>query len=118
MAGTDLQPVDWPVRCTQGDILPVESVAVAREVGGVETAATLTSAVAQVRETRDRSSTLVLDLSASVSGDDVSWGGVSVPLEPGTWWWDLHVVGTVGAVTLNLTILGGSFRIDRDVSHV
>lgn len=118
MAGTDLQPADWPVRCTQGDLLPVETRSVARVVAGVSTAATLTSAVAQVRQRRDRSSTLVLDLDASVSGDEVSWGGVAVPLSPGSWWWDLQVTGTFGAAAFDLTVLAGSFVIARDVSDV
>lgn len=118
MAGTQVGPVSWPVVCTQGDTLPVETRSVARVVAGVSTAATLTSAVAQVRQRRDRDSTLVVDLSASVSGDEVSWGGVAVPLTPGSWWWDLQVTGTFGATAFDLTVLAGSFVIGRDVSDV
>ncbi len=118
MAGTQVGPVSWPVVCTQGDTLPVETRSVARVVAGVSTAATLTSAVAQVRQRRDRASTLVVDLNAQVSGDEVSWGGVTVPLTPGAWWWDLQVAGTFGASAFDLTVLAGSFTIGRDVSDV
>lgn len=118
MAGTQVGPLSWPVTCTQGDLLPVETRSVARVVAGVSTAATLTSAVAQVRQRRDRASTLVVDLNASVSGDEVSWGGVRVPLSPGTWWWDLQVTGAFGAAAFDLTVLAGSFVVGRDVSDV
>lgn len=118
MAGTQVGPVSWPVVCTQGDLLPVETRSVARVVAGVSTAATLTAAVAQARQRRDRDSTLVVDLNATVSGDEVSWGGVTVPLTPGSWWWDLQITGTFGATAFDQTVLAGSFVIARDVSNV
>ena len=118
MSGSDVSPGQWPVRCTQGDTLPLETVGVAYEVGGVETSVTVTAAIAQVRRQASRDAALVLDLDASFSGSDVSWGDVEVPLDPGVWFWDLQVTGTAGSDAIDLTILAGTFTIRRDVSHV
>lgn len=118
MSGTRLKPAAWPIECTQGDTLPVETVEVVVEVGGVETPVAVTAVVAQVREHRDRSSDLVVDLDGAFSGSSVSWGGVVVPDRPGVWRWDLQVTGTAGAVAVDLTLLGDTFSIHRDVSHV
>lgn len=117
-AAIDLAPADVSIRCTQGDRLEVFTVGIVRERGGVETAATVTSAVAQVRRSRDRSADLVVDLAPSWSGSSVTFGGVSVPTTPGVWWWDMQVTGSFGADPFDLTVLAGSVSIGRDVSHV
>lgn len=118
MAGTDLRPGQWPARCVQGDVFPVETVEVVVERGGVEFPVSVTAAVAQVRCRRDRSSGLILDLDATFAGSSVSWGGVAVPVLPGLWAWDLQVTGTVDGDVFNLTVLEGAFSIGTDVSHV
>lgn len=117
-AAIDLSPAPCAIRCTQGDRLERFTVDVVRDRGGVETPATISAVVAQVRRGRDRSADLVVDLAPSHAGSTVTFGGVAVPTLPGVWWWDLQVTGTFGADEFDLTVLADSFTIGRDVSHV
>lgn len=121
MGGTDQGPQSWPITATQGDLLLVEGFDVNRVVGEgsskVVTPAVITSALATCRLQRHREATLVLDMVATYSGNSVRWGGVRVPTRPGSWWWDLQVIGTFGSDPFDLTLVSGKFTILRDTAH-
>lgn len=72
------------------------------------------SAIAHVRATRSRAATLIVDLTTSVSTNEVTVGdGVSLDaVDPGTYYWDLQVTDSDGP----LTIVGGTFTVLADVS--
>ena len=72
------------------------------------------SALAQVRESRSRTATLVKDLEAALDGSTLTFGdGVSLDdVDPGTYWWDVQVTDADGT----LTIMGGTFTVLADVS--
>lgn len=95
---------------TQGDTVWEETIALVKDGSAWEP----DTALAQVRESKSRTATLVKDLSASLDGSDLSFGdGVSLDdVDPGTYWWDVQVTDTDGT----LTIMGGTFTVLADVS--
>lgn len=107
----DFTPADVRVVVTQGDVLREITLTLTLEDGSPWNLSAVQDAL--VREGQSRSSTLVLTIPASVSGNVVTLGPVSIPATPGVHWWDCEVEDSDGA----LTIVGGSFRILEDVSH-
>lgn len=103
----DLTPAEWNFTRTQGDVmLPTTFGSIA--ING--SPLLVTSAEAQVRVRRDRTSTLVLDLDPSFAADAVTVGdGVALDVAPGVYWWDVQVN--------DLTIVAGTFRVLNDVSE-
>lgn len=95
---------------TQGDTTRPEVFALTKDGSPWE----VDSAIAQVRESRSRTSTLVVTLGASVSTNEVTVGdGVSLDaVDPGTYWWDLQVTDSDGP----FTVVGGTFTVRADVS--
>ena len=106
--GSNFAPAEWPITAVRGDTLREQPWAL--EDDG--TPMVLVSAVAQVRERRDRSSTLVLDLAAAVSGADVTIGPVAMDVDAGVYWWDLEITTADGP----LTVLAGTCTVLADVS--
>jgi hypothetical protein len=107
MAGVqdDLTPGRWDFTRTRGDIMLGTEFAVT--IDGV---AATTDPIAQVRATKSRSSDLILDLEATVSGDNIVVGeGVELDVDPGVWWWDLSVD--------SVTVVSGTFHVLGDVSE-
>ena len=111
MAQSNLTPAEFPWTVTRGDHTVAVEFALARD----GSAWSVDTVLAQVRESRSRTSDLVLDLDASVSGSTVTVGdGVSLAsVAPGLFYWDLQV--TDGGEIL--TVVGGTFRVLDDVSH-
>ncbi len=111
----NLAPGRWDVTRTVGDTdVPVLFTL---EWDGVPV--TITSAVAQVRVKRDRTSTEVYERTCDVVavGEVRVGDGDVIPDEPGSWWWDLQVSGSVGATAVDLTFLAGTFVILRDATN-
>lgn len=105
----DLSPGRWPITRTRGDTFTATSFTLTRD--GSPWA--VDSARAQVRQTRDRDSDLVLDLGASVTANVVTVGsGVELDVPVGSYWWDLEVEDD-GAI---LTVATGPFTVLHDVS--
>jgi hypothetical protein len=106
----DMTPAEVPWTCTRGDT--TTEIEFTLERNGV--AWNVDSAVAQVRQRRNRTSTLVLALTTSVAGAVVSVGdGDSLAaVDPGVYYWDLEVVDG----TDRLTICGGTFQVLDDVT--
>lgn len=110
----DLKPGRWPVKRTAGDTdVPVTFTL---EWDGLPVV--VSSAFAQVRVRQDRGSTEVYERTCDVTGlNSVQVGaGDVIPNTPGKWYWDLQVDGTVGALDVSLTFVGGPFIIVRDTS--
>ena len=113
-AGSNLTPADWPIVRTRGDSMVPEEFTLT--IDG--TALTPTSAIAQVRTARSRTSTLVLELSVDLSTNVVTVGdGDDLDdVDPGVYWWDLQVTNT--AYPSGLTLISGTFQVLDDVSEV
>lgn len=110
MAQSNLTPADFPWICTRGD----HTVAVEFTLARDGSPWTVDSALAQVRASKSRTSTLVLDLDASVAGAVVTVGdGVELDCDPEVYYWDLQVTDGTDV----LTIAGGTFQVLDDVSH-
>jgi hypothetical protein len=114
MAGSDLSPANWPIVRTRGDSMVAEEFTLT--IDGL--ALTPTSAIAQVRESHSRSSTLVLDLSCDLAANVVTVGdGDDLDdVTPGVYWWDLQV--TNASYPVGLTLIAGTFQVLDDVSEV
>lgn len=113
----DLSPGVWDITRTRGD--GFTPVGFEIEVDAAPMA--VAGAVAQVRQRRDRSSTLLFTPSVSVSGATVTVGAFESlePLTAGTWFWDLQVWdGTDWKQGSPLTVVAGVFRVVEDVTHV
>jgi len=110
MASSNLTPADFPWTCTRGDHTVAVEFTLARD--GSPWA--VDSALAQVRESRSRTSTLVLTLTTSVAGAVVSVGDSDslASVSPGVYYWDLQVTDNSDI----LTIAGGTFEVLEDVS--
>lgn len=115
MPTDDLTPGSWVVTRTAGDADVATNFTV--EVDGVPL--TITAALSQVRERRNRESTLVLERTCSYAANVVTVGdGDTIPNTPGSWWWDLQVEGTVDGDAFGpQTIVSAPFEILRDVSE-
>jgi hypothetical protein len=111
MARSNLAPADFPWTCTQGDHTVAIDFTLARDGSPWE----VDSALAQVREDKSRSSTLVLTLTTSIAGAVVTVGdGDSLAsVSPGIYHWDLQVTDNSDV----LTICGGTFEVLNDVSN-
>lgn len=107
---SDLSPANYPMIRSQGDTVWEESVALVKDGSAWEP----DSALAQVRESRSRTATLVVDLGASLSTSTLTFGdGVSLDaVDPGVYYWDVQVTDSIGT----LTIMGGTFTVLADVS--
>jgi hypothetical protein len=114
MAGSDLSPANWPIVRTRGDSMLPEEFTLTIDGGAL----TPVSAIAQVRESHSRSSTLVLELSVDLATNVVTVGdGDDLDaVTPGVYWWDLQV--TNAAYPSGLTIIAGTFQVLDDVSEV
>lgn len=108
----DFAPADVRVTVTQGDVWRETTLTLTLEDGSAWNLASVEDA--QVRERQSRSSDLILTVPATVSGNVVTLGPVTIPATPGVFWWDVQVADADGA----LTIAGGPFRILEDVTHV
>lgn len=111
MASSNLTPADFPWICTRGDHTVAVDFTLARDGSPW----TVDSALAQVRASKSRSSTLVLTLTTSIAGAVVTVGdGDSLAsVTPDVYYWDLQVTDN-GDV---LTIAGGTFQVLDDVSN-
>jgi hypothetical protein len=111
MPSSNFTPKTYDFIHTRGDtVLPVE-FGLKRD--GV--AWTVDSAVAQVREAKNRASTLILTLTDVVATGKVTVGGDQLTsINPGTYYWDLQV--TDG--TEVLTLVAGKFVVLNDITHV
>ena len=106
----DLSPGRWPITRTRGDTNTATSFTLERDGSPW----VVDSARAQVRQTRDRNSDLVLELGATVAANVVTVGaGVELDVPVGGYWWDLEVVDD-GAV---LTVATGPFTVLHDVTE-
>jgi len=102
----DLTPGGWDFTRVRGDLMRPTTFTVV-----LDAAPAITAPVAQVRVRKDSGSTLVLDLDATVVGNNIVVGdGVALNVDPGTYWWDLQVS--------DLTVVAGTFRVLNDVSEV
>lgn len=110
MVRNDMTPAEVPWTCTRGDTTTEIEFTLERNGSPWN----VDSALAQVRERRSRTSTLVLELTASVNGAVVSVGDGDdlAGVDPGVYWWDLEVVDG----TDRLTICGGTFQVLDDVT--
>lgn len=111
MASSNLAPANFPWTCTRGDHTVAVDFTLARD--GSPWA--VDAALAQVREGKSRSSTLVLTLTTSIAGAVVTVGdGDSLAaVSPGLYYWDLQVTDNSDV----LTLCGGTFEVLEDVSH-
>ena len=67
--------------------------------------------LAQVKASKSNTAAVVLDLDATVSGNNIVVGeDVDLDVDPGVYYWDLEVD--------DLTVIGGTFQILDDVSEV
>ena len=112
-SGSDLTPADWPIVRTRGDSMVPEEFTLT--IDG--SALTPTSAIAQIREGRSRTTTLVLALSVDLSSNVVTVGdGDDLDdVDPGVYWWDLQV--TNASYPSGLTLIAGTFQVLNDVSE-
>src|SRR5690554_1325658 len=109
MAATDLTPGAWPITIVQGDDLPEHTFTVRAD--GV--AVSLSRSLAQVRKDKLATSTVLMTITTSEAGGDVTLGGDTVDLPPGVYWWDLETESTELGVR---TVLGDTFRVIAGVS--
>lgn len=110
MAASNLTPQDFPWTVSRGDT----TVAVEFTLERDGAAWSPDSALAQVRESKSHTSTLVLDLDATIGGSTLTIGdAVEVDVDPGVYYWDCHIVD--GAETV--TVLAGTFQVLPDVSE-
>jgi hypothetical protein len=107
----DLTPANVPWTCTRGDHTVAVEFTLARDGSPWQ----VDSALAQVRASRNRSSTLILALTATVAGAVVTVGdGDSLAaVSAGVYYWDLQVTDDSDI----LTIASGTFQVLDDVSH-
>lgn len=112
----DLKPGRWPVKRTAGDT----DVPVTFTLEWDGEPVVVSSAIAQVRARQDRGSTEIYERACDVTGTNTVQVGAgdTIPNTPGKWWWDLQVDGSVGALPVSLTFIGGPFTIVRDTSIV
>lgn len=113
----DLSPGVWPIVRSRGDGFTPTAFSV--EVDDIPVA--VTGALAQVRRRRDRTSTLIFTPTIDLSGNVVTVGDYETlePIAAGSYWWDLQVWdGTRWTADRPLTLVGGSFRLVEDVTHV
>lgn len=110
MASSNLTPADFPWTCSRGD----HTVAVGFTLARDESPWAVDSALAQVRESKSHTSTLVLTLTTSIAGAVVTVGdGDSLAsVDPGVYYWDLQVTDDSDV----LTVCGGTFQVLEDVS--
>ena len=101
----DLRAAEWNFTRTRGDIMRGTRFAVV-----IDDVPVTDGAIAQVRVSKSHTSELVLDLEATVDGDDIVVGdGIELDVDPAVYWWDLEVDG--------LTVLAGTFHVVADVSE-
>ena len=113
MAGSDLSPADWPIVRTRGDSMVPEEFTLTIDGLDLDPA----SAIAQIRASRSRSSTLILELSTDITGNTVLVGdGDELDVSPGVFWWDLQI--TNASYPSGLTLIAGTFQVLDDVSEV
>lgn len=108
----DFTPAEVRVTVTQGDVLREITLTCTLEDGSPWNLSSVKNAA--VRRRRSRASASVLSIPASVAANVVTLGPVTIPADPGVWWWDCEVSDADGA----LTIVAGSFRILEDISDV
>ena len=112
MAGSDLSPANWPIVRTRGDSMIPEEFTLSIDGGAL----TPVSAIAQVRASHSRTSTLILELSTDLSTNVVTVGdGDSLDVAVGVYWWDLQI--TNAAYPSGLTLVAGTFQVLDDVSE-
>ena len=113
MSGTDQSPGEWSWTATRGDSLMATAFTIEQDGSPLVPSA----AVAQVRESRSRSATKLLDLTCDIASNTVTVGdGDDLDdLTPGVYWWDLEITAT--GYASGLTVVGGSFRVLDDVTE-
>lgn len=113
---TKMSPSDWPITVSAGDgLVPTEFSVTERNERDIQ----VQQASAQVRRERSRDASEVMELTVDVTDNVVTIGAwEEIPYDPGDWWWDLQVSGTLDDAPFGpLTIVGGVFSILTDVTH-
>ena len=108
MAGVDddLTPGEWNFTRTRGDVMRGTSFAIV-----IDGTPATTAPLAQVKASKSNTAAVVLDLDATVSGNNIVVGAdVDLDVDPGVYYWDLEVD--------DLTVVAGTFQILDDVSEV
>ena len=114
MSGSDQTPGEWAISATQGDSLIPTDFTLTEDGSPLVPV----SAIAQVRVAKSRTSTLVLALTCDLASNVVTVGdGDSLTsIASGTYFWDLQITNTT--YPSGLTVVGGTFRVEADVSEV
>lgn len=112
----DLTPEELNITVTRGDTFEPFTTKTARVTPTGPEPIVVEAAHAQVRKKRSHTSTLVMELACSHSGDEVVVGDDEpITPAPNTYYWDLEIVFNGGK---KLTRYAGRFTVLPDVTEV